>query len=519
MPILIHLKKVHESHLFLNKRVMKRIIILTFIALLGINCQAQDFNKYFTNNTLRLDYVFTGNKSKQHISLSNLYSIPKWYGKTRRLSETPVEGNGQIIVRDHATGDIIYKNSFSSLFQEWLTYDEAKGASRSFENVFLIPMPKDTVDINVDLRDNRRQISASYSHTVAPSDILIRRIGERDVTPYVTLQQAADSSRCIHIAIVAEGYKENEMENYINDANIALNAIFACAEIAVISVNGNHLKKMVAEGNRKAVRLQKLTEIPASFLATIQIAITLSGFLGSAFAADNFADRLLALFAGIGVAVPRSVIVILITILLSYVTLVFGELVPKRLAMKKTEQIALGLSGILTLVAKIFAPLVWLLTASTNGVLRLLRVNPEEEEEIVTEEEIRMMVDAGGEKGSIDSTEQELIHNIFAFDDISVNEICTHRTAVSVLWEKDSLEQWKETVHQSGHSFFPVCGEDIDDIRGVLSAKDIFRLSGDYGKEGLLSEVLRPAVFVPATVKADVLFANMKKSGNYNHGF
>lgn len=227
MPILIHLKKVHESHLFLNKRVMKRIIILTFIALLGINCQAQDFNKYFTNNTLRLDYVFTGNKSKQHISLSNLYSIPKWYGKTRRLSETPVEGNGQIIVRDHATGDIIYKNSFSSLFQEWLTYDEAKGASRSFENVFLIPMPKDTVDINVDLRDNRRQISASYSHTVAPSDILIRRIGERDVTPYVTLQQAADSSRCIHIAIVAEGYKENEMENYINDANIALNAIFA----------------------------------------------------------------------------------------------------------------------------------------------------------------------------------------------------------------------------------------------------------------------------------------------------
>ena len=296
---------------------------------------------------------------------------------------------------------------------------------------------------------------------------------------------------------------------------IALNAIFACAANAVISVNGNHLKKMVAEGNRKAVRLQKLTEIPASFLATIQIAITLSGFLGSAFPADNFADRLLALFAGIGVAVPRSVIVILITILLSYVTLVFGELVPKRLAMKKTEQIALGLSGILTLVAKIFAPLVWLLTASTNGVLRLLRVNPEEEEEIVTEEEIRMMVDAGGEKGSIDSTEQELIHNIFAFDDISVNEICTHRTAVSVLWEKDSLEQWKETVHQSGHSFFPVCGEDIDDIRGVLSAKDIFRLSGDYGKEGLLSEVLRPAVFVPATVKADVLFANMKKSGNY----
>lgn len=296
---------------------------------------------------------------------------------------------------------------------------------------------------------------------------------------------------------------------------IALNAVFACAEIAVISVNGNHLKKMVAEGNRKAVRLQKLTEIPASFLATIQIAITLSGFLGSAFAADNFADRLLSLFAGVGIAVPRSVIVILITILLSYVTLVFGELVPKRLAMKKTEQIALGLSGILTFVSKVFSPLVWLLTASTNGVLRLLRVNPDEEEEVVTEEEIRMMVDAGGEKGSIDSTEQELIHNIFAFDDISVGEICTHRTSVAVLWEKDSPEQWKETIQQSGHTVFPVCGEDIDDIRGILSAKDIFRLGASAGKEELLSQGLRPAVFVPSTVKADVLFANMKKSGNY----
>ena len=296
---------------------------------------------------------------------------------------------------------------------------------------------------------------------------------------------------------------------------IALNAIFACAEIAVISVNGNHLKKMVTEGNRKAVRLQKLTEIPASFLATIQIAITLSGFLGSAFAADNFADRLLSLFAGMGIAVPRSVIVILITILLSYVTLVFGELVPKRLAMKKTEQIALGLSGILTFVSKVFSPLVWLLTASTNGVLRLLRVNPDEEEEVVTEEEIRMMVDAGGEKGSIDSTEQELIHNIFAFDDISVGEICTHRTSVAVLWEKDSPEQWKETIQQSGHTIFPVCGEDIDDIRGILSAKDIFLLGASAGKEELLSQGLRPAVFVPSTVKADVLFANMKKSGNY----
>lgn len=204
---------------------MARIITIIF-TLFCINIQAQDFNKYFTNNTLRLDYVFTGNKSKQQISLSNLYSIPNWYGKTNRLAEVPVEGNGQITVRAHDTGTVIYKNSFSSLFQEWLSYNEAEGPSRSFENVFLIPMPKDTVDVTVDLRDNRRQISTSYSHTVVPSDILIRRIGERDVVPYVTLQQAADSSKCIHIAIVAEGYEENEMADYINDANSTLNAIF-----------------------------------------------------------------------------------------------------------------------------------------------------------------------------------------------------------------------------------------------------------------------------------------------------
>ncbi len=205
---------------------MARIIILIF-SIIALNSQAQDFNKYFTDRTLRLDYIFSGNKARQEISLANLYTMPGWYGKTTRLGETPVEGNGQITMRDHATGAVIYKNSFSTLFQEWLTYDEAGGPGRSFENVFLAPMPKDTADITVELRNNRRETTVTYRHTVVPTDILIRRIGERNVVPYTTLQQAADTSRCIHVALVAEGYKESEMGKFTNDAKAALEAIFA----------------------------------------------------------------------------------------------------------------------------------------------------------------------------------------------------------------------------------------------------------------------------------------------------
>ena len=164
---------------------------------------------------------------------------------------------------------------------------------------------------------------------------------------------------------------------------IGLNAVFACAEIAVLSVNETKLERMAADGNRKAARLRKLTVQPARFLATIQVAITLSGFLGSAFAADNFSELLVDWLVGLGVGIPAKTLdtisVILITIILSYFTLVFGELVPKRLAMKKSEQLALGMSGLITTISKFFAPLVWLLTVSVNGVLRLVQVSPDGE--------------------------------------------------------------------------------------------------------------------------------------------
>ena len=299
---------------------------------------------------------------------------------------------------------------------------------------------------------------------------------------------------------------------------IAINAIFACVVIAVVSVNDTKLEKMVSDGNKKAMRLQKLTSQPSRFLATIQVAITLSGFLGSAFAADNFSEPLVAWLVSIGTPIPEktldTIAVVLITLILSYVTLIFGELVPKRVAMQKTESIALGLSGMITAVSKIFAPLVWLLTASTNGVLRLLGIDPNQQEEQVTEEEIRMMVDAGSEKGAIDCEEKELIQNVFEFNDISVDEVCTHRTDVTLLWMDESIEKWDETIHKTRYSYYPVCGEDVDDIIGILDAKDYFRLK-EKNHEILMREAINPPYFVLETVKASVLFQNMKKSGNY----
>lgn len=286
----------------------------------------------------------------------------------------------------------------------------------------------------------------------------------------------------------------------------------------MVSVNDTKLEKMVSDGNKKAMRLQKLTSQPSRFLATIQVAITLSGFLGSAFAADNFSEPLVAWLVSIGTPIPEktldTIAVVLITLILSYVTLIFGELVPKRVAMQKTESIALGLSGMITAVSKIFAPLVWLLTASTNGVLRLLGIDPNQQEEQVTEEEIRMMVDAGSEKGAIDCEEKELIQNVFEFNDISVDEVCTHRTDVTLLWMDESIEKWDETIHKTRYSYYPVCGEDVDDIIGILDAKDYFRLK-EKNHEILMREAINPPYFVLETVKASVLFQNMKKSGNY----
>lgn len=300
-------------------------------------------------------------------------------------------------------------------------------------------------------------------------------------------------------------------------ALIALNAVFACAEIAVISMNDSKLAKLAAEGDKRAVRLAQLTSQPARFLATIQVAITLSGFLGSAFAAENFSDGLVSWLVGLGVTIPTATLdamaVVVITIVLSYFTLIFGELVPKRVAMNKAEALALGMSALISGIAKIFAPIVWFLTVSTNAILRLLGIDPDAEDDAVSEEEIRMMVDVGSEKGAIDREEKQFIQNVFEFDDLTAGDIATHRTDISLLWLEESMEEWAQTIHNSRHTLYPVCDESADNIVGILNAKDYFRLE-DKSRESVMEQAVKPPYFVPESVKADVLFRNMRHSCN-----
>ncbi len=297
---------------------------------------------------------------------------------------------------------------------------------------------------------------------------------------------------------------------------IALNAIFASAEIAVISMNETKLKKLAENGDKRAKRLANLTEQPARFLATIQVAITLAGMLSSAFAAESFATPLAAALATTGIPenILKSVCVLIITVILAYFNLVFGELVPKRVAMKKSEALALGLSGLLMTVSRAFAPLVWLLTVSTNAILRIFGIDPNDDGEEVSEEEIRMMLEAGNEKGTIDEEEVEMIQNVFAFDDTSVEEVCTHRVDVVTLDLDDDMQVWADTIQNSRFSYYPISGEDDDDIIGVLDAKDYFRLQ-DKSRENVLAHAVNKPYFVPENVKADVLFRNMKRERKY----
>ena len=297
---------------------------------------------------------------------------------------------------------------------------------------------------------------------------------------------------------------------------IALNALFACTEVAVISTSDVRLEKLAASGNKKAVRLKKLTDKPTRFLATIQVAITLAGFIGAAFAADSFSELLTSALVKTGTGIPAAVIkkvsVVLITLVLSFFTLVFGELVPKRLAMKDPEKIALATSGMITFVSRLFAPMVWLLNISSNGILRLMGIDPDSEDDTVTEEEILMMSDAGAEKGTIDEDENRIIKNVFAFDDTTVEQVCTHRTDVDVLWSDDDTSVWEETIHRTRHSSFPICGESVDNVIGVLNAKDYFRLD-DKSRDNSMASAVHEPCFVHENMKADRLFDQMKQRG------
>ena len=296
---------------------------------------------------------------------------------------------------------------------------------------------------------------------------------------------------------------------------IMVNAYFAATEIAVISLNENILRRQAEDGDKKAARLLKIVETPTRFLSTIQIGITLAGFLGSAFAADNFAGRIRdwAVVKGqldASAAAPvNTLAVVLITIILSFFTLVLGELVPKRVAMQKAEQVARFTCGVVSGLAAVMRPLIWLLTVSTNGVLRLLHIDPNAEEDQVSEEEIRMMVDIGEEKGAIASGEKEMIENIFEFNNMTAEDVMIHRTDVVMLWARDSDEEIIRTIQETGLTRFPVYEEDADDVIGILNTRT-YLLNAREKEPKPLRDLLKPAYFVPESVRTDVLFRDMQ---------
>lgn len=298
---------------------------------------------------------------------------------------------------------------------------------------------------------------------------------------------------------------------------IVLNAFFAASEIALISLNDNKIKLMADSGNRKAKMLYNLTAEPSRFLATIQIGITLAGFLASAFAAESFAGRMAVFLNEMGVPLSQGMLelisVITITLVLSYFTLVLGELVPKRLALQKAEPIAMFAAGPLTVLSKISSPFVKLLTLSTNGIVRLFGVDPNAESEHVTEEEIRMMVDVGREKGTIQDSEKVMINNIFEFDNKTVSDIMTHRTNIIALSVGTSLKETVKIVNQEKYTRMPVYDGDIDHIIGILHTKDLIPfIEGVDPQEFNLRSMLREPSFILESMRLDQLFRDMQKS-------
>jgi len=293
-----------------------------------------------------------------------------------------------------------------------------------------------------------------------------------------------------------------------------LNAFFAASEIAFISLNDNKIDKQAKEGNKKAKQIQRMLENPSKFLSTIQIGITLAGFLSSAFASDTFADIMapaLNNLIPLGLGVWKSISIILITIILSLFTIIFGELVPKRLAMKNYEKIAFGTIGIIRWISVITAPFVKLLTVTTNAISKLFGVN-ENDEEIVTEEEIKMMVDQGEENGTIEEEEKELINNVFDFNDITVSEIMTHRTDIFAVDIDMNQDELLEAIikDECRHSRIPVYDETIDEIKGVLYVKDIIKNMNK--KTFKIKNIMKEAYFVSQNKLINELFKELQRN-------
>ena len=294
---------------------------------------------------------------------------------------------------------------------------------------------------------------------------------------------------------------------------ILINGWFAATEVAILSLNEIKLRTDAEEGDKMAAKLLKLSESPHKFLSTIQVCITLAGFLGAAFAAQAFRAPLAQFILGMGAQIEPQLLdtlcVVGITFVLAFFTLVLGELTPKRIAMQHPEKMArMGLT-VINFCAALFQPTVWLLSVTTNGLLRLMGIDPNAEAEEVTEEDIRALVDMGEESGAIEEAEKEMIENIFEFNNLTAENVMTHRTDVTAIWVDEEWDVILQTIRETGLSRFPVYNEDMDDIIGTLNTR-VFLLNMQTEKPRTLREMIREAYFVPSTVQADMLFRNMQ---------
>ncbi len=299
-------------------------------------------------------------------------------------------------------------------------------------------------------------------------------------------------------------------------ALILVNAFFAMSELAVITLNDSKIEKMAEDGDVRAQKVLRLTSDSSRFLSTIQVGVTLAGFLTSAVAATSFSEVLAGWLCNVlditsktAQGFVSSVSLVLITLIISYFSLVLGELLPKRIAMHNPESISFRIVGILLFLRGFLRPLVALLSASTNALLRLIGINPNDDPQAVTEEEIRMLVDVGEEKGVIEESQKEMINNIFEFDDIVASDVMTHRTDVVSVDINDSYDKVVKTAIEEGYSRIPVYDDDPDDIKGVLYVKDLLKYVGqDLPKRGL-AHLIRKAYFIPESKKCGELFSEM----------
>lgn len=296
---------------------------------------------------------------------------------------------------------------------------------------------------------------------------------------------------------------------------IAINAIFAGLEMAMVSLSTTKLKMLEEEGDKAAVKLLKMLENPAGFLSAIQVAISLSGFLGSAFAADSLSepltDWLISLgLTGISYSTLNSISVVIITLILTVVTIIFGELVPKRVAQQKSYEVAKIFMKLLQVISTVLKPVIWFTSSCTNLILRLLHLKTNSEDDTVSEAEIRMMVETSGDNGIIEEDEKEMIQNIFEFNDIKVSEIMTRIGDVNYFSVDEDAKTIIDTIKASGNSRYPVYEDDINNIIGILNARD-FLININEGAKKTVRQLLRSAYFVPESIKADQLFSDMQK--------